>query len=1240
MDLPKNSKTPKNFLLSSLLHSRSVQHCLEVNGWIFAAGGDTITYEDFSEISKSASEIPRQNQRSFTHIKTLDSAILNICFLLPQAGNNNDPIWELPVLLALTEKRRLEAFSFNPLEITLKSISSISLNLHISRRLIDGPNSLIGDSKSMSIACQLFEASVFLIYLDWDARLRKWYFNPDLKEFRLPSTNMLSATFVYTPAMHDPQQMDSENKLDSQSEEPILPSKKRKTNGLGESLPLTLVALREEHFLPITDEQKGPTSDPEVSSMSTKLVTLFETITGKAIASQDLPANAHAIIKFPECFELLGFIVACSRSFLCYSVSGGISSGEGKLTICHEKLISVPECHIVGYSLIDNGNYPLRYMLADAYGTIRLLTVLYLPGTEPLSLQLETICNFHCPSSIACFNRGILLDKKAPLYVFVGSQVGDSALIRISVPEHVVSSSHESKKIASFSNPGPILDIHVRESLSREAQPQEIIVASGYGESGSIRIIQRLVDVKVEASFTHPGIINIFVVKIEDEVKGFIFTTLRNSWLVLSPGPSQKIYSRYNEFVHQDQTLAAGSFTLEGEMMTQDVIVQVLSTEVNCYDSSFCVVTCWKSSSFLELASICENWILLLDSNKNLILLCLRLKTNPEIFVAKEILTDGYSICNFLFLPNFIFLTQWGANEIFVFSSFSNDFSALEFQRKIILPLTTDPHEFVSQIAHAKMGGDHALFVGLTTGDLLLLHPADPMKSKLDFRRVSMGVEPITFGTLRRPDSESIVCLNDAASLIFSTENSAVIDVPGLHTAKLKFFKMRCVCQVQTAAAEGQIQITWANNSSFFSGTIDTTSRVQEKIIPVGMTPDRILLLKEDEDLLAVACTNDSRTQESMSRPENGSCLRVYELRQEGKSSVIFTDDYAEYETASSLCQFTIKGNSFLAVGCFTSEITKSLSPKSLGTIRIYRINNSTLKEEPVLIPLEKKDMEMPASFMTFFKGHLIVGGRNILSVISINPSVYYDCLLPDDMSGLTEVSKAKTHTIITDLDASSEFLLVADFQKSVSLVRLEDNNTLCEFGKGHRGIDFCPVKLVRDNSSESLFVAYNETGLIQFLSPPCDSPTSGFPEGRVREIAAISWPTQINCFAVSNSFKEQKGHEDLQVFFGTSVGSIGILQNVQEDDHFRRFIKIQNKYKELSGDSCSETTLLFSEPVLECTILSRNFLERILKFTKEEIAVLLEPLKPISEASEENLDHEIDLLKGSIKEYLLLNSR
>merc|ERR550532_958617 len=161
---------------------------------------------------------------------------------------------------------------------------------------------------------------------------------------------------------------------------------------------------------------------------------------------------------------------------------------------------------IICYARVDQDGS--RYLLGNMAGQLFMLLLLKeekMDGTCIVKdLKLELLGETTIPECMTYLDNG---------YVYIGSRLGDSQLVRLNV-EPDESGSYV-QEVDTFTNLGPIIDMVVVD-LERQGQGQ-LVTCSGAYKEGSLRIIRNGIGIHEHATIDLPGIKGIWPLRVDSE---------------------------------------------------------------------------------------------------------------------------------------------------------------------------------------------------------------------------------------------------------------------------------------------------------------------------------------------------------------------------------------------------------------------------------------------------------------------------------------------------------------------------------------------------------------------------------------------------------------------------------------------------------------------------------------------------------------------------------------------------
>lgn len=451
----------------------------------------------------------------------------------------------------------------------------------------------------------------------------------------------------------------------------------------------------------------------------------------------------------------------------------------------------------------------LRYLLGDLAGRMFML---FLELHEKLDgslavkdLKVELLGEIPIPESMTYLDNGV---------VFIGSRVGDSALVRLTAArgdDHAFVHVME-----TFTSLAPIVDMCVVD-LEKQGQNQ-LITCSGAYKMGSLRIIRNGIGIQEQASIDLPGIKGIWALTLNN-------TSNYHDTLVLSFVGQTRVLTLNEEeveetdikgFLSDHQTFYTGNVCHNQIIQVTDVGVRLLSTSAS---GTSCVCEWSAGNRGISVVS-CGEYYCVCAAGNALTILRLGLGTlqqHSEILLEEEVACldmspDGKLLgvglwtdisVRILSLPNFEHLyTEKLAGEI--------------IPRSILICVL----EGICYLLCA-LGDGSMFYFTMDQESGVLMHK----------KKVTLGTQPTVLRTFRSLSTTNIFACSDRPTVIYSSNQKLVF-------SNVNLKEVSHMCSLNAEAYPDSLAL--ATDSTVTIGTIDEIQKLHIRTVPLGETPRRI----------------------------------------------------------------------------------------------------------------------------------------------------------------------------------------------------------------------------------------------------------------------------------------------------------------------------------------------------------------------------------------------------------------
>ncbi|XP_013147692.1 PREDICTED: DNA damage-binding protein 1 [Papilio polytes] len=230
------------------------------------------------------------------------------------------------------------------------------------------------------------------------------------------------------------------------------------------------------------------------------LILIHQDLNGRHIKTHELNAKDKEFMKIPwkqDNVETEASILIPVPSPLGGAIVIGQESivyhdGQSYVAVAPSQIKMTP---INCYCRVDGKG--MRYLLGDIAGRLFMLLLELqekMDGTQSVKdLKVELLGDIPIPECMTYLDNGV---------VFIGSRLGDSALVRLSAARDDAGQYVQSME--TFTSLAPIVDMCLVD-LERQGQNQ-LITCSGAFKMGSLRIIRNGIGIQEQASIDLPGI--------------------------------------------------------------------------------------------------------------------------------------------------------------------------------------------------------------------------------------------------------------------------------------------------------------------------------------------------------------------------------------------------------------------------------------------------------------------------------------------------------------------------------------------------------------------------------------------------------------------------------------------------------------------------------------------------------------------------------------------------------------
>ncbi len=488
-------------------------------------------------------------------------------------------------------------------------------------------------------------------------------------------------------------------------------------------------------------------------------------------------------------------------------------------------------CIFVEWETYDN----LRYLLADDYGWLHLLTLL-VEGAVVTGMDVKKIGEISKPSAMIYLGNNML---------YVGSHEGDSQVVQLDL----MGGGLEILQI--MPNIAPILDFTVMDMGSREGETQSneystgqvrLVTGSGVFKSGSLRSVRSGV-----------GLEDIGLLGEIENIRALY--PLRTTCSKFADTLAMSFLTETRIFRFDDQGEAEEVEDFLGMSLTEQTllavnisdnrILQITPSRVELLDVvSGAAVASWKplKSGSITAGSANRNFGLVAVDGKILISLDIRSGLSE---VARQDVTDNEQVAC-VHVPNEYdvgLVGFWQSGSISLLSL--TDLKLIQGEMLRTPDSAAVPRSIVlTQILPVEVGGP-TLLVGMSDG-IVLTFAVDKRTYSLSGRKsVMLGVQHTNFEAIPRGDGScNVFAICEHSSLIYGTEGRIVYSAVTAENAA-------CMCPFDSQAYPDAVVIATAADVKI--SQIDTQRRTHVRTLHIPETVRRITY-SVTEKIFALGC--------------------------------------------------------------------------------------------------------------------------------------------------------------------------------------------------------------------------------------------------------------------------------------------------------------------------------------------------------------------------------------------------
>jgi len=816
---------------------------------------------------------------------------------------------------------------------------------------------------------------------------------------------------------------------------------------------------------------------------------------------------------------------------------------------------------IVCYAKVDQDGS--RYLLGDMAGRLFMLLLVKedkIDGSAVVKdLKLELLGETAIADSMTYLDNG---------YVYVGSRMGDSQLIRLN--SDADSEGSYVTVVDSFTNLGPIVDMAVVD-LERQDQGQ-LVTCSGAFKDGSLRIIRNGIGIHELASIDLPGIKGMWPLRSggnPDKFDDTLVLSFVEQTRVLTLSGEEVEETEIAGFVSNKQTFYTGN-------VEHDQIIQVTPASVRLVSiNTKQMVDEWKPPGG-RMISVCGCNASQVVCAAGPALFYLEVKDGSVVAVADTTLEHEVACIDVTPFEDGAVKTDllsvglWTDITLRLFKLPSLEMVAKEPLGGEIIPRSILMVKFEGTNYLLCALGDGSLFYFVLNVEALAAHAGGGTSSSAvltEKKKVTLGTQPTMLKKFRtHSTTNSVFACSDRPTVIYSSTQKLVF-------SNVNLKEVKNMCPLNAEAYPDSLAL--ASDSSVTIGTIDEIQKLHIRTIPLGETPRRIVYQEETETFGVITMRLDIQGKDGLTpsrqsastltqsttvsssagslgpRPSTGSGIQDFGQEQEVYSLLIIDQHtfevlhahqlmQQEYGMSLQSCKLGDDPNPYYVVGTGTANPEES-EPK-VGRIMIFQWKDSKLHQIT-----ERETKGCCYSLQPFNKKLLASINSTVrLWEWTAEKELRLECSFFNSIMALYTKTKG-------------DFVLVGDLVRSVTLLQYKTmEGSFEEIGRDYSPNWMTAIEII---DSDTFLGAENANNI--FVCSRDSSSSNDEERTMINEHGQIHVGDMINVFCHGSLVMENLGDSSTphtgSILYGTVHGAIGMVTQLPQD-YFEFLNKLQQR--------------------------------------------------------------------------------
>ncbi|CAH0728160.1 unnamed protein product, partial [Brenthis ino] len=458
----------------------------------------------------------------------------------------------------------------------------------------------------------------------------------------------------------------------------------------------------------------------------------------------------------------------------------------------------------------------LMYLLGDIAGRLFMLLLELqekMDGTQAVKdLKVELLGDIPIPECMTYLDNGV---------VFVGSRLGDSALVRLSAARD--DAAQYVLPMESFTSLAPIVDMCVVD-LERQGQNQ-LITCSGAFKMGSLRIIRNGIGIQEQASIDLPGIKGMWALTLARDsthhdtlVLAFVGQTR-----VLTLNGEEVEETEIKGFVSDRQTFFTGNVCHDQLIQVTDEGIRLVARVADEAGSAWALAAQWAVGGARGVSVVaCSDTRAVAAAGPRIYLVAIG---DRELTLLSSVCMEEEVACLDLGPGGDAALLGVGLwTDISVRVLRLPDLTALHTERLSgeIIPRS---------LLICVLEGVCYLLCALGDGSMFYFTVDQETGVLTNKKKVTLGTQPTVLRSFRSLSTTNIFACSDRPTVIFSSNHKLVF-------SNVNLKEVTHMCSLNALAYPDSLAL--ATDSTVTIGTIDEIQKLHIRTVPLGETPRRI----------------------------------------------------------------------------------------------------------------------------------------------------------------------------------------------------------------------------------------------------------------------------------------------------------------------------------------------------------------------------------------------------------------